>query len=88
MIRQNDTLSSTYIKYRKVNTKTEENFNPGLALIGLSGTAPRISLVVPTQTLPTSENTYYYFTTNINHKKVDRLQRRPVLQPAIRASCS
>ena len=30
--------------------KMEQHFNPGLALISLSGTTPRISLVVPTQT--------------------------------------
>ena len=28
---------------RSVNTITEQNFNPGLTLIGLSGTGPRVA---------------------------------------------
>ena len=27
--------------HREVNKKVDQNFNPGLALIGLSGTGPR-----------------------------------------------
>ena len=44
MITQNVTLGNAY--EGKIIQKVEQNFNPGLELIGLSGTGPRLLLCV------------------------------------------
>ena len=43
LLREGDNYTKCYSKQHigRQNTKTEKKFNPGLALIGLSGTGPR-----------------------------------------------